>query len=246
MPSEPISWKRVGIALLIVLLGVPGTLLVLVLILSPVWNHYSTWRAAKSMLDDPLTKFVPITPLPTNDRTPAATLDNVEAFGWQIGVPNTHLKSRTDRGTILGLTFENGSTMWIDSKQFPDQDFRNALHQEGYLTTEEANSPLAYSMAAFNNPVSEVSFWHSRKRNYRALLLMTQRSLIFLEPTAIHPVEAPGLSGLEGASARYGKTQYELLLEDSVHHSLQIRFWAPASETQADVNTLIASVKPPQ
>jgi hypothetical protein len=246
-----VSWKRVGLTLLLIFVGLwllyPLTMDLLVL-----------YFAHETAREHPLVALVPqlLTDTRRADLRDGVT---VSRFGYSLQVPWTKVKAKNDLKTVTMVDFDDGSRMLL----FDPATQADMVSQMGELKPAQAKimrevfsngeltSHYDFAKATLEANPTDISIFHSRTRNTRTLTLLETKFLyIVQDPSAIYSVSAGRMRGFQSGDPQKSPMFIQLFLFDPKDHMLQLILNGPRGSTQPvltqeQINAIIASVRPP-
>jgi hypothetical protein len=180
----------------------------------------------------------------------------VSHFGYSLKVPWTKTTVEKDFKTIYSTGFSDGSSLLM----FDPNDRQDLLSL--YASNKPAMSDLrlllgdaavrshySYAKTVLHAKPTEISLFHSRRTNARAMMLVSMKSMEIPDGTkAIYPVLGPHVRGFQFGDPGKVSTFIELLLFDDHDRGLELVFKGPKGSTQPvltqeQINGVIASVQ---
>lgn len=259
------SWKRIGAGLRRTFIGLLLLCVLLLQIAVMLWElrpaiaHVVLWQTAREIaLENPN---VALMPQPLAD-TRVGTLNDgmfIHRFGYGIHVPWAATKVVKDFKTAAIFGFEDGSSLQMfDPSDHMDMlkaaPSDEAAQREGLrplLGDDAVRSHYDYANAELSARPGEISIFHSRQRNARAMMLLSMKSVdIPSEATAIYSVAGSRLRGFQFGDPKNAPTFIQLLLFDDRDRALKLTLKGRRGSTQPvltqeQINAIIASVRPP-
>jgi hypothetical protein len=246
-----VRWTRVVLWIVIVWVG-------LCVLMLPA-AHIMSWYTAKSTVADNPSTALQVQPLPDTRIADLKGGLMVSRFGYSLQVPWAEVKTQNDYKTVSVMRFEDGSSLIIEdpgsyvdmlsAKPAREAESRKAWGQ--LLGSDAVASHYDFAKLALQALPTEISLFHSRRRNARAAMLLLMKSLdIPDQATAIYGVSAPHIRGFQFGDPKKLPTYLELLLFDEHDRALKLTFRGPKGGTQPvltqeQVNAIIASVQGP-
>ena len=223
------SWKRIGAGLGRTFIGLLMLCLLLFQITVMLWElqpaiaYVILWHTMRQIaLENPN---IGLMPQPLAD-TRVGTLNDgmfIHRFGYGVRVPWAATKVVKDFKTAAIFGFEDGSSLLmfdpadhIDMLKAAPSD-EAALREElrPLLGDDAVRSHYDYANAELNTRPNELSLFHSRRRNARAMMLLSMKSMeIPSEATAIYSIKGSHLRGFQFGDPKKTPTFINLLLFD--------------------------------
>jgi hypothetical protein len=190
-----------------------------------------------------------LTPIADPSLLPVKSSVEVNSFGWTLAIPNTTVKSHYDWKVGSDYHFTDGSSLLILDHHDEISSQRAILNfalTESALRPEEARDEYSLERTAlledFRTPVH---FWQSRRTLLRksslAMTVLTDSTLT----VAVHDVSTGTARGFEFVSQMGSKPLFRVELYDVSGGKIEWMDTPSAPNAQAQLNTILASVKPP-
>lgn len=241
--KKRVNWKRVGLCLLILLGGL--------WLVEPLVLHVEVWYLARKESRDPRLSILP-------QRMPDTAMASLEggseerAFGYAVDLPWKVIK-RSDSKTFSVWSFENGSRIsFVNEEGEPPGQMlvksgTPAAQAQAVYGSLEQGSRYEWFKAEFEARPSDISFWHSRAGNVRAMVFLLSKAGMIGKATAVYSLAAGGMHGFQVGDPQIHTTSVCLWLFDAKDRE----FWmilrrSPNGTgfTQEQINAVIASMRP--
>jgi hypothetical protein len=246
-----VRWTRVVGLLLIVWVG-------LWVLMLPA-AHIMAWYTAKSVVKDDPRAALELQALPDSRVGALGDGLTVSRFGYSFQVPWTKAVTQNDWKTVYVMGFEDGSSLMIEDPA-NHMDILSAAHEneaevrkglQQLLGEDAVRSHYEYAEAELGTLPAEISFFHSRRRNARAMTLLMMKSLEIPEKAGvIYNVSSAQVRGFQFGDPGKAPTLVELLLFDKHDRALKLTLRGPRGGmtpvlTQEQINGVVASVRVP-
>jgi hypothetical protein len=235
----------VGITLLVIFM----TPVVLIGVWLLVSVQLAPWRYAHDVADmEPGIDKLPSAPPDT--RVAALSGERIERFGFSVQLPWKEIRrdwTTNDEASVLAV---NGELLTVRD---PLSQFDRAGEMrlwskavEG-LDAESLRTNYALMAAAMNAKPESVKWWKLPGRNSRDLTLLGMKSVAMIEcPGAIYAVSEGEFRGFQQGDPSVAQYCVKLDLFDAAdrHYQLTISQSPGARLTQAEINAVVASMRP--
>jgi hypothetical protein len=237
-----VSWKRVGIALLLVYISfwaVWGAFLLISHQLRP------SITARELARDFPELNTIPRV-APDTSQAPLAGV-RVEFFGLSFQTPWKDIVHKTSSHYISSANFNDGAAvMAFDPDLNPDKLVVRQLRANHVLDDQALPSDYGLWAAAMATTSDQVKWWRLPSQK-RFALLMTKMALIHGDSSALYSFASGGFRGFQEGNPSVAPYRVELNLFDNLDRHYQIVFSDRDMHqpflTQAEINSMIASLK---
>lgn len=251
MGKRRITWKRVVAIVILTWVG-------LWLLSLPI-GHVMAWYEAKQIAGED--RNTALLPQPLPDMRVADLRDGmtISRFGYNIRVPWTKAQAGRDFKTIAYTSFDDGSSLLIINPAehmdllsgVPGQKLDAVEGLRPLLGDEAVRSHYDYEKAVLNAQPSEISLFHSTKRNVRVNLLLAMKGIQIRDGvSAIYSVAGGSVRGFQFGDPQKLPTSIRLLLFDDHDRALELVLRGPKTGnrpavTQEQINAIIASITIP-
>jgi hypothetical protein len=237
-----VSWKRVGLALLI-------TLVVLPLLVDLGYRQLAPWLLVRSLVKtDGAIESVP-SPLPDNNLTTLPG-DRVERFGFSFQLPWKQIDRERTFEELAFLSAENGTIIVREPSSRSDRAASLRLMANAIPAIRRDAPPSNYDLMREVMQVKpgQVKWWKTPGQNMKALSLLSMKSTLQIENYgALYDVNFGNVRGIQQGSPSIAPYQVILdLFDDAVrHYEIEIvRYQGRPDVTQAQINAIVASIRP--
>jgi hypothetical protein len=241
-----VSWKRIGIALLI--LYAAGWAVFGIVIL--VSNQLEPWIVTRDIgRHDPRLNLVPAT-LP--DKSLAALSgDRVEFYGFSFQIPGKKVAHRIDKKGISYLIFGDGTRIVIINPSSLFQALnaiRKDAHMDRILGQETVRTNYALMAAAMAATSDQVKWWRIPSQNARISALLGIKMDAIHDLNALYEVNSGELHGFQAGNPSIAPYKVILNLFDGADRHYQI--WISGKDgsspglSQAEINAMVDSFRP--
>jgi hypothetical protein len=179
---------------------------------------------------------------------PVTRSTQLEAFGWEFAVPNASVKSHHEFQTTDTLNFEDGSSLLVVNQYDLNTIWKTWLpvwSSTGAFHTSELKNPYEFQRAALLENYSVRSHLWQTHLLLRQFGLATQSMLHPSDAVAVYDVAAGTARGFEFVLRNKTGTHFVVDLYDGNDDSIQLIYHPTQEKPQAQLNTLLASVRPP-
>jgi len=242
--AKKVSWQRVCICLLIIFAAGWAAL--------ALTTHVGVWYVARKEARDPKAAIMP----QRLSNTAVADLKGgeVSEFGYVFDLPWKVL-TRSGARTVSTLKLENGTEVFlVDHRGLPlglasiekDTPAEAAAFRSVYGSLAQG-SRFDWTQAELNASPSDVSFWHSRRSNARALALLMMKNAELQRAKVIYTISAGGVHGFQLGDPQQTVSPIFLKLFDASDRELWMMLRrAPngVGFTQEQINAMVASIRP--
>jgi hypothetical protein len=241
-----VKWRRVVLGIIVALGGL--------WLLTITTGHVMIWYEAKDIVkSEPR---VALQPQVLRDTRAANLKDGtiVSHFGDSLQVPWTKTTVEKDFRTIYSVDFSDGSSLLMfdpaerQDLLTPYASNKPALsYLRSWLGDEAVRSHYDYAKTVVYAEPTEISLFHSRRTNAKAMFLLSMKSLEIPDrTTVVYAVSAPHCRGFQFGDPGKGPTFIDLLLFDDHDRGLNLIFKGPRGVTQPvltqeQINGMIAS-----
>lgn len=241
-----VSWKRVGLTLLIVFAAIgvlDGTVTL-------VMGQLRSWLVVREITkDNPRIRLVPAQ-LPQGDVV-APTGLQFTFHGFSIQVPWKDLEWQRCGDSVLLIAFKNGARVIVQDP--PADDINARMYRSDpqllrILGAETLQSDYAFMAAAVTATPDQAAWWRSPRQNARSFILLGMKSMNLQDASAIYPVSFGNVRGFQTGSPSVPPYHLNLDLFDKAdrHYEIWIRTTQGSASglSQAEVNGIVASLRP--
>jgi hypothetical protein len=241
-----VSWKRVGIALLVVF----AVLWLVAWIGDAVVRQMAPWQTARDLgRDDPHLSLLPIA-LPD---TRLATLDGlrIERFGFSFQVPWKVIDRQKDLKGLSVLAFKGGGSVMIMDPSLSLDTLKLVRSDAGLaqiVGQETLRSNYALTAAGMVATPGQVKWWRTAHGNARNMFLLSMKMTALHGLGPIYSLHSGELRGYQEGDPSVSPYSVRLNLFDGAGHHYEITI-ADADGTrtalsQAELNAVVTSFKP--
>jgi hypothetical protein len=235
---KKISWKRIGIALGVVMLGF--------WLLKIPLRHFELWENAHSVSENQSTR-IELSPISDSGRIVITSEISLTVLGWTFQIPNSKVRTRTDKPRYSQIILEDGSTLNCFSEDSPGAKEDRAMDPNGTIFhPEDLRSDYDLAIAAVKVTSKDASFWSSNRSLLRTFLLLVEKMSIVGIGFELHTVGNAWMRGFESVASKgqNGSFVYSLKLFGLKDQKLWMMI-RPANGGQRWINTLLDSIQPP-
>jgi hypothetical protein len=235
-----VSWKRVVLILALIFAGM-GSLEAI------VW-YFEPWYFAHEMSRDHAG--LSVTPETLRDSSSSKLSPaRLQCFEYSFQVPWQEIEQRKDSRSAAIIRFKRGPTMIaFDPAQMTSlsKDLRKNAKQLERVFGQRALSSGYDWMGAELSATPDSIRWWDREANVRtAVLLGLKSSQVLQTSTAILRISNAKLKGFQlGDPTKDQQVKLELFDVNDRQYELLIASTAKSEMTQADINAIVASMRP--
>ncbi len=240
-----VSWKRVGITLLVLYLSS----IAVFVIMRAVDSQLAPRRYAKMLeLLEPCNELVP-RPVPDGS---IATLSGqrIVRFGYSLQLPWREPGSEFDNESSVILVSKRGQSVILRNPSDRFDTYR-VLYSALSTSLAHTKDQIEYNnfsllTTAMETKPDEVKWWNTRKQNARLATLLMIKSLTLVGCSGpLYSVKSPLLRGFQQGNPSKGPVRLDLFDRADHHYSILIYDAAkPTVITQSEINEMIASIVP--
>jgi len=242
-----VSWKRVGLALLVIFLTP--------VLIAVVWNlaylQLLPWQLSRqTAATNPGIENIPCA-LPNNSL---ATLPgkHVERFGFSIQLPWNEIYRDQTLNDVALVSSNDGGLLTINSPSYSVDSIatlRRLANLSPELRSESLQTNYALTSAAMNAKPEQVKWWRTRGQNQKDFTLLEMKSLVEDEcHGALYTINFGEMRGFQQGDPSVAPYCVRLDLFDKDDRHYKITFGEYAEQgpivTQAAINAMVASLRP--
>lgn len=242
-----VSWKRVGIALLIVF-AVLGSAGLVALYMEP-------WYFAREIsLDDPHLKTVPVSVI---DKSVAKlTGPRIDRFEFSFQVPWTDVDTTKDLRMASVVTFKHGQGILVFNplnalsgvKLMKGTTSDQTEQMKRLLGARALSSDYDLMAATLAATPAQVKWWAPRSENVRIMVLLGHKSMEMLDFGAVYKISSDEVRGFQFGNPAVAPYKVTLDLYDVNNRRYQIMITDHDPHgpflSQGEVNAIVASFRP--
>jgi hypothetical protein len=242
-----VSWKRVGIALLVVF----GALWLLAGIGIGISNQLEPWLLTRSLFrDNPNLSIVPAV-LPDQSVAPLSGMI-VQTYGFSFQTPwNESAKVKNGKSVYL-LAFPEGGVgvlVFNPSRAFESaRMMRDDPRKAQILGEKTVHSSYDLMAAEMWTKPEQVKWWNPPTQNARYSILLSMKSMELGDDGAVYAVNFGQVRGFQEGNPAVPPYRVHLDLFDAADHHYEIQIAVQNDSrsvlTQAQVNAMVASLRP--
>lgn len=202
--------------------------------------------------DNPNLAVIPVAP-PNNGQ---AKLHGAEltAFGYSLQVPWNDINTKKKIGSTVIWLFKSGEVVTMcrpskaNNKVGLFRTSKNFQKLKQIVGAQAFRSDYDLLAAELNATPSQIHWWSSRAAKARSIFLLNLKSIAILDWSAIYLQSTSGMHGFQFSNPGRSPDIIRLELFDRNHR--RYRIWILKKKanhtfiTQAQVNALVASIKP--
>jgi hypothetical protein len=251
-----VRWKRLGLALLIAFGSLCAIYVIVTLTTDQLW-FWLPWYQARQASHSAAN--LDLTPQILPDKS-VASIDEltIKQFDFSFQVPWKHVSREVDGRLVSLLSFNEGASVLV---QNPTEEtssvtiFRGDNPKENELArriygTRALSSNYELLAAELSAKPSDVHWWTSRERNIRSSVLLNIKAseLELAHANAIFWQGNAEMRGFQFGNPAVAPFRVELVFFDRADRRYQVELNGPDPPrqflTQAEVNAIVASMKP--
>jgi len=244
---QRVSWKRVGIALGSIFLGM--------WLLGAVIGYLQPWYIAHAEARNPKASLMPRS-LPNKrvgDLAPRAT---VNALGYAMKVPWTKVAKSHESEAVSSFWSESGSSlsviaMFKSSPMLPTTDGSDpgeVEQEQRVFGRKTLSSGYEYLKAEMDSSPRDVSLFQSPAKNARAMTLLMMKTAEVQDATAIYPISFGSMHGFQFGDPTAAPKSLHLRLFDNKDREIWLILRVSQKDgglDQETVNAIVVSIQPP-
>jgi len=239
-----VSWKRVGIALLLVF----GSLWLVYGAAVLISYQLRPWLTARSLAKE----------FPELDRVPVALADKslsplagirVEVNGLSLQTPwkDVAEKRATQRPSFVFFS-DGAGIMALDPAQDMDRYLLVLFRNNHVLDEQTLRSSYALRATSMAATSEQVKWWRLPRQNLKYLLPFTLKATALQGPGALYSISSGQFHGFQIGNPSVAPYEVNLDLYDGADRHYRIRFFERGAPrpflTQGEINAMMASLRP--